>query len=168
MIDLKSVLGKAALVVIDVQKGIVALDRKLEPNSPAEVVANVSKLVGKFREGSPVFLVHFVASIDGKDMLHPILDQPPQWGSGGARPADWMDFVDEIKPTQRDIVITKRQWGAFYGTELDLQLRRRKIDTIVLCGVSTNMGVETTARDAHQYGYNQVFVSDAYSCKQQR
>ena len=83
MIDLKSVLGKAALVVIDVQKGIVALG-KLEPNSPAEVVANVSKLVGKFREvGSPVFLVH-VAFIDGKDMLHPILDQPPQLGSGGA------------------------------------------------------------------------------------
>ena len=161
MIDLKSVLGKAALVVIDVQKGIVALDRKLEPNSSAEVVANVSKLVGKFREvGSPVFLVHVVPSIDGKDMLHPMLDQPPQWGSG-ARPADWMEFVDEIKPTQRDIVITKRQWGAFYGTELDLQLRRRKIDTIVLCGVSTNMGVETTARDAHQYGYNQVFVTDA-------
>ncbi len=70
MIDLKSVLGKAALVVIDVQKGIVALDRKLEPNSPAEVVANVSKLVGKFREvGSLVFLVH-VAFVDGKDMLH--------------------------------------------------------------------------------------------------
>lgn len=94
-------------------------------------------------------------------MLHPILDQSPQWGSGGDRSADWMDFVDEIKPTQRDIVITKRQWGAFYGTELDLQLRRRKIDTIVLCGVITNMGVETTARDAHQYGYNQVFVTDA-------
>ncbi len=72
-----------------------------------------------------------------------------------------MDFVDEIKPTQRDIVLTDRQWGAFYGTELDLQLRRRKIDTIVLCGVITNMGVETTARDAHQYGYNQVFVIDA-------
>ncbi len=89
MIDLKSVLGKAALVVIDVQKGIVALDRKLEPNSPAEVVANVSKLVGKFREvGSPVFLVH-VAFIDGKDMLHPILDQPPQWGSGGTGQQDW-------------------------------------------------------------------------------
>ncbi len=160
MIDLKSVLGKAALVVIDVQKGIVAL-AKLEPNSPAEVVANASKLDSKFREvGSPVFLVH-MALIDGKDMLHPILDQPPQLGSVGAMPADWMDFVDEIKPTQRDIVITKRQWGAFYGTELDLQLRRRKIDTIVLCGITTNMGVETTARDAHQYGYNQVFVTDA-------
>ena len=69
--------------------------------------------------------------------------------------------MEEIKPTHKDIVIAKRQWGAFYGTELDLQLRRRKIETIVLCGVSTNIGVETTARDAYQRGYNQVFVTDA-------
>lgn len=160
MIDLNIDLGKTALVVIDVQKGIVALDRKLEPNTPSQVIANVSKLVAKFREaGIPVFLVH-VTSIDGKDMLQPILDQPPQWGSG-PRPADWADFVDEIKPTSRDIVIAKRQWGAFYGTELDLQLRRRKTETIVLCGVSTNLGVETTARDAYQRGYNQIFALDA-------
>jgi nicotinamidase-related amidase len=159
MVDLK-LTGNTALVVIDVQKGILALDRKLEPNSAKDVVANVSKLVSKFREvRMPVFLVH-VTSIDGKDTLHPVLDQPPQWGSG-PRPADWADFMDEIKPTPRDIVIAKRQWGAFYGTELDLQLRRRKIETIVLCGVSTNLGVETTARDAYQRGYNQVFATDA-------
>lgn len=160
MVDLKSVLDKSALVVIDVQKGIAALDRKLEPNSASEVIANVSKLVGKFRElDKPVFLVH-VTSVDGKDMLHPVLDQPPQWGTG-PRPPNFADFVDEIAPTQRDIVIAKRQWGAFYGTELDLQLRRRKVETIVLCGVSTNFGVETTARDAYQRGYNQVFATDA-------
>jgi nicotinamidase-related amidase len=58
-------------------------------------------------------------------------------------------------------VIVKRQWGAFYGTELDLQLRRRKIETIVLCGISTNIGVETTPRDAYQRGYNQIFAMDA-------
>jgi nicotinamidase-related amidase len=153
-------LNKTALVVIDVQKGILALDRKLEPNTASQVIANVSKLVTKFRDaGMPVFLVH-VTSIDGKDMLRPLLDQPPQWGSG-PRPADWADFVEEIKPTGKDIIIAKRQWGAFYGTELDLQLRRRKIETIVLCGVSTNIGVETTARDAYQRGYNQVFATDA-------
>lgn len=160
MVDLKPVLDKAALVVIDVQKGIVAPDRKLEPNSPSVVTSNVLKLINKFRDADkPVFLVH-VTSVDGKDMLHPVLDQPPQWGSG-PRPADFADFVEELKPTQKDIVISKKQWGAFYGTELDLQLRRRKIETIVLCGVSTNIGVETTARDAYQRGYNQVFATDA-------
>ncbi len=160
MFDLKLDSNKTALVVIDVQKGIFALDRKLEPNTVSQVVANVSKLVTKFRgAGMPVFLIH-VTSIDGRDMLHPVADQQSPWGSA-PRPADWSDFVEEIKPTGKDIVIVKRQWGAFYGTELDLQLRRRRIETIVLCGVSTNIGVETTARDAYQRGYNQVFATDA-------
>ncbi|MDN4074057.1 isochorismatase family protein [Fictibacillus sp. CENA-BCM004] len=51
--------------------------------------------------------------------------------------------------------------GAFFGTDLDLQLRRRGIDTIVLCGIATNIGVESTAREAFQFGYNQVFITDA-------
>jgi nicotinamidase-related amidase len=160
MVDFKVDLNKTALVVIDMQKGIAALNRKLEPNTVSQVIANVTKLVQKFRETEmPVFLVH-VASIDGKDTLHPLTDQQAQWSSS-QRPADWTEFVDEIKPTNKDVVITKRQWGAFYGTELDLQLRRRGIDAIVLCGISTNIGVETTARDAYQRGYNQVFATDA-------
>ena len=160
MVDLKIDSSKTALVVIDVQRGIFTLDRKLEPNTVSQVVSNVSKLVAKFRDsGMPVFLVH-VTSVDGRDMLHPLTDQQSPWGSA-PRPADWAEFVEEIKPTNKDIVIAKRQWGAFYGTELDLQLRRRKIETIVLCGVSTNIGVETTARDAYQRGYNQIFATDA-------
>ncbi len=62
-------------------------------------------------------------------------------------------------------VIGKRQWGAFYGTELDLQLRRRGIDTILLAGISTNIGVESTARDAYERGYEQVFVEDAMTAR---
>jgi nicotinamidase-related amidase len=93
-------------------------------------------------------------------MLRPLLDQEPQWSSANM-PKDFAEFVDEIKPTGSDIVITKRQWGAFYGTDLDLQLRRRGVSTVVLCGISTNIGVETTAREAYQHGYNQVFAIDA-------
>jgi nicotinamidase-related amidase len=63
------------------------------------------------------------------------------------------------------VIITKRQWGAFYGTELDLQLRRRGVDTIVLCGISTSIGVESTARDAYERGYNQIFVEDAMAAR---
>jgi nicotinamidase-related amidase len=56
--------------------------------------------------------------------------------------------------------ITKRQWGAFYGTELDLQLRRRGIRTIVLGGVATQIGVESTARQAYEHGYELLIVKD--------
>ena len=75
-------------------------------------------------------------------------------------PDDWSEFADQMKPAESDIVITKRQWGAFYGTELDLQLRRG-IRTIVLCGIATNYGVESTARFAYEYGYGQIFAEDA-------
>ena len=103
-------------------------------------------------------LVHVGPSADGKDALHPITDPMPP------RPppaAGWDEFVPEIGPKPGDHVVRKRQWGAFYGTDLDLQLRRRGVDTIILCGISTNYGVESTARDAYERGYNQIFVEDA-------
>ena len=78
-------------------------------------------------------------------------------------PADWSEIVPEIGPRSGDIVITKRQWGAFYGTALDLQLRRRGIRTLVFGGIATNFGVESTARDAYERGFEQVFVEDAMS-----
>jgi nicotinamidase-related amidase len=76
-------------------------------------------------------------------------------------PPDWSDFVPELGHHPRDIVVLKRQWGAFYGTDLDLQMRRRGLTTIVLCGIATEFGVESTARDAYERGYEQVFVEDA-------
>ena len=107
----------------------------------------------------PVFLVHVKSNEHVK--LNVISDEPtimPQ-----EMPKDWADFVPELGKDDNDIIITKKQWGAFYGTELELQLRRRKIDTIVLCGISTNIGVESTARFAYEYGFNQIFAEDAMS-----
>jgi nicotinamidase-related amidase len=62
-----------------------------------------------------------------------------------------------------DVLITKRQWGAFHGTELDLQLRRRGVGTMVLAGIATNFGVESTARQAWEHGYSVVIAEDATS-----
>jgi nicotinamidase-related amidase len=73
---------------------------------------------------------------------------------------DWMEFVPELERQPGDLVIFKRQWGAFYGTDLDLQLRRRGLTTIVLCGIATEVRVESTARDAYERGYELVFASD--------
>ena len=147
-----------ALVVIDLQKGIAS--RETKPYGPSIVVANSARLAEAFRKGGmPVFLVHVSAS--GADRLSPTADE--QWGAPTQMPANWADFVDEMTPRKGDIVIAKKQWGAFYGTELDLQLRRRGIKTIVLCGIATNYGVESTARFAYEYGYCQIFAEDAMS-----
>jgi len=146
-----------ALVLIDLQQGIVG--RPTEPHASAAVVANAARLANAFRKhGSPVVLVRVAFSQDGADRLKQPVDQPM---AGGTPPPDWATLVSEVGPEQGDIVITKHQWGAFYGTELDLQLRRRGISTIVLGGISTNIGVESTARDAFERGYALVFAEDA-------
>ena len=74
---------------------------------------------------------------------------------------DYGEFRTEIKLGNGDIPITKRGWNAFYGTELDLELRRRKITGIVLAGISTSMGVESAARAANERGYELAIVTDA-------
>ncbi len=148
---------RTALVVIDLQKGIVG--RTTQPYTAQDVVKNAAAIAEACRSaGAPVFLAHVTPSPDGRDALRPLSDAPMQ--SGTPAP-DWADFVPEIWPKPGDFVITKHQWGAFYGTELDLELRRRGIRTIVLCGISTNIGVESTARCAYEYGYDQVIVEDA-------
>lgn len=150
-----------ALVVIDLQKGIAAVPT--EPHASAAIIANAAKLANAFRQNQmPVFLVRVTPSPDGKDALKPITDAPPM---SIQRPADWAEIVPELGPEPGDFIITKRNWGAFYGTELDLQLRRRKIQTITLCGISTNMGVESTARFAFEFGYQQIIVSDACAAR---
>ncbi len=149
--------SKTALVVIDLQKGIAG--RKTAPYASAVVIRNAAALANAFREnGMPVFLVRVTPSPDGKDALRPIVDAAmPVY----TPPPDWAEIVPEMGPKQGDFIITKHQWGAFYGTELDLELRRRGITTIVLCGISTNIGVESTARFAYEYGYHQIFAEDA-------
>ncbi len=79
----------------------------------------------------------------------------------GTLSPDWTELIPELDRQPGDVVILKRQWGAFYGTDLDLQLRRRGLTTIVLCGIATEFGVESTARDAYELGYELIFAEDA-------
>jgi len=148
---------KTALVVIDLQKGIVGMPTA--PHAAETVVSNAAKLAERFREtGGFVVLVHVGPSADGKDALHPITDTPMTRSNP---PEGWDQIVPELGPQDGDHVLRKHQWGAFYGTDLDLQLRRRGITTIVLCGIATHIGVESTARAAYEHGYQQIFVEDA-------
>jgi nicotinamidase-related amidase len=151
---------KTALVVIDLVKGIVSLPGT--PHPTAEVVANAVKLADAFRKHRmPVFLVR--VEITPETRLNPESDE--QFPRPPEIPPDWSDFVPGLTPVPGDIVVTKRQWGAFYGTDLDLRLRRGGIDSIVLCGISTEFGVESTARFAYEYGYSQVFAEDAMTSR---
>jgi nicotinamidase-related amidase len=150
-----------ALVLIDLQKGIVA--RELTPHPASKVLERAHDLGQKFNAaGGLVVFVHVAFAADGADRLRQPVDEPMAAPPGGF-PAQWSEFATEIADVRADVVITKRQWSAFHGTELDLQLRRRGISTIVLGGIATNFGVESTARDAWQHGYEVVIAEDACS-----
>lgn len=150
-----------ALVLIDLQKGILGVP--LAPYSAAQIVENGVALGRKLKEaGGTVVLVNVAFANDSADRLKQEVDAPTPAPAGGM-PAEWSEFAPEVGSLRADVVITKRQWSAFYGTELDLQLRRREIKTIVLGGVATNFGVESTARDAWQHNYSVVIAEDACS-----
>lgn len=148
-----------ALVLIDVQKGVLSMP--LAPHGAAQVVQNAARLGLHFDEvGALVVLVHVAFSGAAVDRLSQPVDAASP-APTGSLPADWAEFAPEIAALRAGVVITKRQWGAFYGTELDLQLRRRGVATIVLAGVATNFGVELTAREAWQHNYAVVVAEDA-------
>jgi nicotinamidase-related amidase len=160
--DLTLTPARTALVVIDLQRGVARMPTA--PYAAGDVVAHTAALAAALREAvGTVVLVHVIRSADGRDALHPQVDKPVQ--QPGPHAADWTEIVPELGPEPGDLIIAKRQWGAFYGTELDLQLRRRGVDTILLAGISTNIGVESTARDAYERGYQQVFVEDAMGAR---
>jgi nicotinamidase-related amidase len=154
--------ARTALVIIDLQKGITRFEGV--PNSTPGVIANCVSLLTAAREvGVQPVLVHVSFAPNGADALHVASDEPMR--AGGQMPPDWSDLIPELNQQPDDIVILKRQWGAFYGTDLELQLRRRNLTNIILCGIATEFGVESTARDAYERGFEQVFAEDAMTAR---
>ena len=151
----------SALVLIDLQKHIVSRD--LGPRSGPEAVANAVVLLSTARAAGIFVVLVRVGFRDALDRPGQAVDQPMP--GGGALPPDWLDFTPEVVPESSDLLVTKRQWGAVYGTELDLQLRRRGIKTVLLGGIATNIGVESTARDLWELGYDLMFAEDAMSSR---
>jgi nicotinamidase-related amidase len=145
-----------ALVLVDLQHLVVLRDTA--PRPATEVVRSCSRLVTEARRlGVLVVKVRVSFEPDRGDALRQDVDEsyPPPTAPG------WDELVEEMQPAAGDLVVTKRQWGAFYGTNLDLELRRRGRTTLVLGGIATNFGVESTARDAWERNYQLILVEDA-------
>lgn len=140
---------RTALIVIDLQKGIAALPPQ-ELARPA--IANAVRLIEAFRANRrPVVLVNVVGGAPGRT------DKKP----GGDRPADWAELLPDLGSVADDIRISKKTWGAFTGTDLDARLRDLGVTGVVVCGIATSRGVESTARFAHELGYNVALPVDA-------
>jgi len=140
----------SALVVIDLQKGVVGMPAV---HPIADIIARAARLASAFRErGLPVVLVNVSGMAPGRtDAGRPKFSFPP----------GWTELVPELDARPGDLAIAKQRWGAFNGTSMDHDLRQRGVTQIVLTGVATSAGVESTARSAYDLGYNVVLVVDA-------
>src|SRR5580698_2196765 len=146
---------KTALVLIDLQNAVLSMTPA--PHSADKVVENSVKLANAFRaKGAPVVYVR----VDLNDFLKLPVDQPHNMGDKPL-PAAASEIAASAGFQRGDILITKRHWGAFAGTDLEQQLKNRGIDTVVLTGISTNVGVESTARQGTGLGFAFVLVEDA-------
>ena len=148
---------KTALVLIDLQNAIVGMTPA--PHSADKVVENSVKLANAFRaKGAPVVCVR----VDLSDFLNLPVDQPFNLGDKPL-PAAASEITPSAGFQPGDLLNTKRHWGAFAGTDLEQQLKSRGIDTVVLTGISTNAGVESTVRQGTGLGFAFVLVEDACS-----
>jgi len=155
--------GKSVLILIDLQKDIVGRF----PDGPA-VVTNASKACEMCRNrGISVMFVKVERRSDFTDVVDVFTDevlQKPELmpsrrrlvieGTEGAK------IADELAPKPGDYVIVKRRTSAFYGTSLEIYLRARGISTLLIGGIATNMGVESTVRDARDRDFNVIVLSD--------
>jgi len=138
-----------ALIVIDLQKGIVGLPLA---HPSHEITGKAAQLADAFRgRGFPVVLVNVAGGAPGRTDLSHRFDPP----------ADWADLVPELKEHPSDHKVTKMRWGAFHDTSLDEHLKGLNVTQVFLCGIATSIGVESTARHAHERGYHIALVTDA-------
>jgi len=139
-----------ALILIDLQKGILALPTA---HPTDEVVKHARELADAFRSrGLPVVLVNVAGGAPGRT------EQPR---SRAELRAGWADFDPELNQQPADHIVTKRTWGAFTNTDLDEHLKRLAVTQVVIAGVATSIGVESTARTAYEHGFHVTLAIDA-------
>ena len=141
---------KTALLVVDLQKGIVGLPTA---HPIADVVSHATKLTDAFRRHDlPVVLINVDGGAPGR---------AEQSRRVSEFPAGWTDLIPELNRQPSDHLVTKRTWGAFTNTDLERHLRQLGVTQVVIAGVATSVGVESTARHANELGFNVTLAVDA-------
>lgn len=141
---------QTALIVVDLQQGIIGL-RSIHPI--AEVIDRTRSLIEAFRQNElPVVLVNVASGAPGRT------EQPRRFET---LPEGWTNLIPELDPQPNDILITKRTWGAFLNTDLEARLKQKGVTQVVVTGVATATGVESTARQAYELGFNVTLAIDA-------
>jgi nicotinamidase-related amidase len=140
---------RTALLVVDLQEGIINLPTV---HAATDVVGHAASLAKAFRaHGLPVVLINVAGGAPGRTELPRSTSKPKP---------NWTDLVPQLQVSDADHLVTKKSWDAFHGTLLDEHLRSMSISQVVIAGIATSIGVESTARSAHDHGYNVTLATD--------
>lgn len=140
---------KAALILIDLQKGIVS---QKTAHAADDVLRHAGELAAAFRRHRlPVVLVNVIGGAPGR------VEQQRT----SERPADWTELMPQLDAQPGDHRVSKRTWGAFVNTGLADYLHSQGVTQVVIGGVSTSIGVESTARQAYEGGFHVTLAVDA-------
>jgi nicotinamidase-related amidase len=140
---------RTALLVVDLQEGVVSLPT-IHP--AADIVGRIASLAKVFRaRGLPVVLINVAGGAPGRTDLPRSASTPKP---------NWADLVPQLQVSDDDHLVTKKSWDAFHGTLLDEYLLSGGVSQVVIAGIATSIGVESTARSAHAHGYNVTLATD--------
>ena len=143
---------KYAIIVIDMLKDFIYGSLKCERASL--IIPNIKKLITKARErGVPVIYANDAH-------VHDVDHEFKLWGPHAIKGSEGAEVIDDIKPADKDFIVEKRRYSAFFETGLDLLLKELGVDTVVLTGLHTNICVKHTAADAFYRGYNIIVIKD--------
>ena len=162
---------RCALLVFDMCNDFVAPGGSFEVPGAAAIVPNLHRLINFCRRKNiPVIYTQHLVREDLSDIgvigeIWPQIADLVREKRGFVKGAEGMEIFEPIKPEPRDILIEKRRYSAFSHTDLDVVLKGKKRDTLIITGVSTNIGPETTVRDAVVRDYKVIFVSDCTANK---
>jgi nicotinamidase-related amidase len=157
-----------ALVLVDITKGFLRMP--IFGNEGDDVLHNAVALAEAFRASDSLVVLTMnagrpggpeVQSKSGRLVGAPMpIERDMSQLMSAAREPGFAELPEELGPKPTDFLVRKHSWGAFFATDLDLQLRRVGVKTVVIGGIASNFGAETTGREARAYGYNVVFVTD--------
>lgn len=162
MIDFKIEPKKTALLVFDMINDFVKEGAPFAAPEALEIIPRLKKLIEYCRSKKiPVIYACQVHRPDGSDMglLADIWPQIKE-KKGLIQGTEGVEVYNDIKPQEGDIVVWKHRYSAFYNTDLEIILRNKGVDTLIITGGTMNIGCETTARDALNRDIKVIFPSD--------
>lgn len=173
-LDEKVAPGHTALIVVDVQNEFCApggmMDREgLDLTMVQETVPRIAELIDGARAGGiPIIFIQSIYGRAGNELLSDAwVEQARRRRQGSyvdfpvCEPGSWnYDFYGDVRPAAGDVIVHKHRFSAFQGTNLELILRSTGTKTVVMCGLATNVCLETTAREAFVRDFHVVIVAD--------